>query len=67
MEGVWNHHIIIILLTIGSEEEERGPGLLHPANLVYLLLDFQTLEVVELWLVTLEGAIDIVVTSEDWR
>ena len=53
--------------TIGSQQEEGGARLLDPADLVDFFLNLQTLEVVELWLVALEGAIDIVVTSEDRR
>ena len=37
-----------------------GVAPFEPANLVDLLLDVETLEVIELWLVTLEGAVDVV-------
>lgn len=47
-------------LTVGGEEEVRGVLLRQPADLVDLLLDLQTLKVVELGLVALEGAVDIV-------
>ena len=33
---------------------------LQPPNFVDLLLDLETLQVVELWLVALEGAVDVV-------
>lgn len=51
--------------TIGREEEEGGARLLHPANLIDLLLNLQTLQVVKLWLMALKRAVDIVVTFED--
>jgi len=53
--------------TIGGEEEERRARLLHPADLVDFLFNFQTLQVVKLGFVALKCAIDIVVTSEHWR
>ena len=55
------------MLTVGREEEEGGAGLSNPADLVDLLLDLQALQVVELRLVALEGAVDVVVASEDRR
>ena len=43
-----------------------GILLRQPPDLVDLLLDFQTLKVVELGLMALEGAVDIVLSLREW-
>ena len=48
------------LLTVGGEEEVCSVLLGQPSDLVDLLLDLQALQVVELWLVALEGAVHVV-------
>lgn len=49
-------------LTIGGEEEVCSVLLRQPSDLIDLLLDLQTLKVVELGLMALEGAVDIVLS-----
>lgn len=49
-------------LTIGGEEEVSGVLLRQPSDLIDLLLDLQTLKVVELGLMALEGAVDVVLS-----
>ena len=41
--------------------------MLDPADLVNFLFNLQALEIIKFWLVALEGAVDIVVASEDGR
>jgi len=50
-------------LTVGGQQELRGILLWQPADLVDLLLDLQALQVVELGLVALEGAVDVVLAA----
>lgn len=47
-------------LTIGGEEEVCCILLWQPSDFVDFLFDLQTLQVVKVWLVTLERAVDIV-------
>lgn len=49
-------------LTIGGEEEVCGVLLRQPSNLIDLLLDLQTLKVVEFGLMALKCAVDIVLS-----
>ena len=49
--------------TVGGQQELRGVLLRQPADLVDLLLDLQALQVVELGLVALEGAVHVVLAS----
>ena len=49
--------------TVGRQQELRGVLLGQPADLVDLLLDLQALQVVELGLVALEGAVNIVLAA----
>ena len=51
-------------LVVGGEEVEAGVRLPDPLYLVDLLLDLQGLQVVELGLVRLEGAVDVVVAED---
>lgn len=48
--------------TVGGEQEIGCVLLREPSYLVDLLLYLQTLQVIELWLVALEGAVDIVLS-----
>lgn len=48
--------------TIGGEQEIRRVLLRQPSYLIDLLLNLQALQVIELWLVALEGAVDIVLS-----
>lgn len=50
-------------LTVGGEQEVGGVLLRKPFDLVDLLLDLQALQVVKLWLVALECAVNIVLPS----
>lgn len=54
------------LLTIGGEEEVCGVLLRQPSDLIDLLLDLQTLKVVELGLMALKCAVDIVLSLGEW-
>ena len=54
------------LLTIGGEEEVCGVLLRQPSDLIDLLLDLQTLKVVELGLMALKGAVDIILSLGEW-
>ena len=47
-------------LVVGGQKEVGWILPLEPPDLVDLLFDLQTLQVVELWLVALEGGVDIV-------
>ena len=38
----------------------------NPTDLVYFLLNFQALQIIKLWLMALEGAVDVIVTAEHW-
>lgn len=49
--------------TICRQEEVGGVALRQPADFVDLLLDLQALQVVELGLVALEGAVHVVLRS----
>lgn len=51
------------LLTVGGEEKIRSILLRQPADLIDLLFDLQTFQVVELRLVALKGAVNIVLAS----
>lgn len=53
-------------LTIGGEEKVCGVLLRQPSDLIDLLLDLQTLKVVKLGLMALEGAVDIVLSLREW-
>lgn len=53
-------------LTVGGEEEVCGVLLRQPSDLIDFLLDLQTLKVVELGLMALEGAVDIVLSLGEW-
>ena len=64
MLGEGDRQLSYLLPTVGGEQEEGGAGGLDPGDLVDLLLNLQTLEVVKLGLVALEGAVDVVVTAE---
>lgn len=59
-------HVCVGSLTIGGEEEVCGVLLRQPSNLIDLLLDLQTLKVVELGLMALKGAVDIVLSLGEW-
>lgn len=48
--------------TVGGEQEIGGVLLGQPSDLIDLLLDLQALQVIELRLVALEGAVDIVLS-----
>lgn len=48
--------------TVGGEQEIRRVLLGQPSDLIDLLLNLQALQVIELWLVALEGAVDIVLS-----
>lgn len=50
-------------LTVRGQQELCGVFLWQPADLVDLLLDLQTLQVVELGLVALERAVNVVVAA----
>lgn len=50
-------------LTVGGEQKVRCVLLREPFDLVDLLLDLQTLQVVKLGLVTLECAVNVVLPS----
>lgn len=50
-------------LTVGGQQEVGGILLREPFDLVDLLLNLQTLQVVKLRLVALEGAVNIVLPS----
>lgn len=52
------------MLTVSRQKELSGVLLWEPTNLVDLLFYFQTLQVVELWLVALESAVNIVLATE---
>jgi len=52
--------------TIGGEEEVCGVLLRQPSDLIDLLLDLQTLKVVELGLMALKGAVHIVLSLGEW-
>ena len=51
--------------TVGRQQELRGVLLGQPADLVDLLLDLQALQVVELRLVALEGAVHVVLALRE--
>lgn len=53
-------------LTVRGQQELCGVFLWQPADLVDLLLDLQTLQVVELGLVALKSAVNIVLPSSVW-
>lgn len=53
-------------LTVGGEEEVCGVLLRQPSDLIDLLLDLQTLKVVELGLMALKGAVDIILSLREW-
>ena len=55
--------IVITPPTICGKQEVGWVGPFEPPDLVDLLLDLQRLQVVEFWLVTLEGAIHIVLPT----
>ena len=54
-------------LTIGGQQGVGGILLREPLDLVDFLLYLQTLEIIELWLVALEGAVDVILTLAVWR
>lgn len=58
--------VCLSLLTIGGEEEVCGILLRQPSDLIDLLLDLQTLKVVELGLMALKCAVDIVLSLGEW-
>lgn len=58
--------IFVGSLTISGEEELCCVLLRQPSDLIDLLLDFQTLKVVKLRLMALEGAVDIVLSLGEW-
>lgn len=53
-------------LTIGGEEEVCRVLLGQPSDLIDLLLNLQTLKVVELGLMALKSAVDIVLSLGEW-
>lgn len=53
-------------LTIGGEEEVGGVLLRQPSDLIDLLLDLQTLKVVEFGFMALKCAIHIVLSLGEW-
>lgn len=53
-------------LTIGGKEEVRCVLLRQPSDLIDLLLNLQTLKVVEFGLMALKGAVDIVLSLGEW-
>lgn len=66
LPGSFKMHVCVGSLTIGGEEEVCGVLLRQPSNLIDLLLDLQTLKVVELGLMALKGAVDIVLSLGEW-
>lgn len=50
-------------LTVGGQQEVGCVLLREPSDFVDLLLDLQTLQVVKLWFVALECAVNIVLSS----
>lgn len=52
--------------TIGGEEEVCSVLLRQPSDLIDLLLDLEALKVVELRLMALKGAVDIVLSLGEW-
>lgn len=50
-------------LTVCGQEKLRGVFLRQPADLVNLLLDLQTLQVVKLGLMALERAVNVVIAA----
>lgn len=58
-----NKVTLATVLTVGGEQEVGGVLLRKPFDLVDLLLDLQALQVVKLWLVALECAVNIVLPS----
>ena len=50
-------------LTICRQQEMGRVRTVQPANLVNLLFNFQTFEIIKLWFVALEGAINIVLPT----
>ena len=65
--GVFLSLIFDAIITVGGEQEMRWVLSLQPSYFVDFFLDFQTFEIVELWFVTLEGAVDIVFASPGIR
>lgn len=53
-------------LTIGGEKKVCGILLRQPSDLIDLLLDLQTLKVVKLRLMALEGAVDVILSLGEW-
>lgn len=52
--------------TIGREEEVCSVLLRQPSDLIDLLLDLEALKVVELGLMALKGAVDVVLSLGEW-
>ena len=52
--------------TVGGQQKVGGVLLRQPSYLVDLLLNLQALQVVELGLVALEGAVNVVLASALW-
>ena len=57
---------VCVSLTIGGEKEVRSVLLRQPPDLIDLLLNLQTLKVVELRLMALKGAVHIVLSLGKW-
>ncbi len=51
------------MITVSREEKVSSVLLWQPADLIDLLLNLQTLQIVEVRLVTLERAVDIILTG----
>ncbi len=51
------------VITVSREEKVSSVLLWQPADLIDLLLNLQTLQIVEVRLVTLERAVDIILTG----
>lgn len=58
-----NDYLGVRDLTIGWQQEVCGIFLGKPADLIDLLLNFQTLQIVKLGLVTLERAVDVILRT----
>ena len=54
-------------LTVGGQQGMGGILLREPLDLVDFLLYLQALEIVELWLVALESAVDVILALAVWR
>lgn len=57
---------VCVSLTIGGEEEVRSVLLRQPSDLIDLLLNLQTLKVVELGFMALKGAVHVVLSLGKW-